>query len=63
MISRKAVKNKTVPVASQLLTHLPLEILRKSGFLVAVVLYRAKTHHKAVCRSFTWRPSDPDAKY
>ena len=27
------------------------------------MLYRAKTYHKPVCRSYTSRPSDPDAKY
>ena len=31
--------------------------------LVTVVLLRAKTYHKAVYRSYTSRPSDPDAKY
>ena len=52
------------------LTHSPLEILPKnaswslsSGFLVAVVLLRAKTYHKALCRSYTSRPSGPIAKY
>ena len=24
---------------------------------------KAKTYHKPVNRSYTWRPSDPDAKY
>ena len=50
-------------------THSPLEIQLKnafwrlsSGFLVTVVLLRAKTYHKTICRSYSLRPSDPDAK-
>ena len=27
------------------------------------MLERAKTYHKPVYRSYTWRPSNPDAKY
>ena len=52
------------------LTHSLLKILPKnafwslsSGFLVTVVLLRAKTYHKSICRSYTSRPSDSVAKY
>ena len=44
-------------ISSIFLTHSPLEILPKnvswslsSGFLIAVMLLRAKTYHKALCR-------------
>ena len=52
------------------LTHSHLEILLKnafwswaSGFLVTVMLLRAKTYHKPIYRSYTSQHSDPDAKY